>query len=71
MARKTQAKLFENPTEAYEKLQRRDEDTARYIPPEPKDWIRMTQVERNSLISDFEQRVYDVFGCFPKANWMI
>ena len=68
------SKLFMAPEEAYKKLQRRDEEQRAHIPtntPEPKDWVRMNQVERNSLIDAFESRVYQVFGCFPKANWMI
>lgn len=71
--RKTKPYLTAKQAEdSYLLKQRQDEDPdfkrERVTYPE---WKYANQELRDSWIADFEQAVYEKFGCFPKPNWMI
>lgn len=63
--------------DAYVLKQRQDEDPD-FKPPQPSllsyysqhGWKGLTQSQRDLIVADFEEEMYQVFGCFPKANWM-
>lgn len=52
---------------------REDEDSER-VRPAPRitypNWSHCNQELRNKIIQEFEDAVYEKFGCFPKPNWM-
>lgn len=35
-----------------------------------KGWSALDADQRTEVVERFEEKVYETYGCFPKANWM-